>query len=44
MCVKKYNELVRNRKPESIEKSGIRPINKTLDDISEVLSKYISEG
>lgn len=41
MRVKKYNKLVRDRIPEIIEKSGMRPVVETLDD--EAYKKYLHE-
>ena len=41
MRVKKYNKLVRDRRPEIIEKSGMRPVVETLDD--EAYKKYLHE-
>lgn len=41
MRVKKYNKLVRDRIPEIIEKSGMRPVIETLSD--EAYKKYLNE-
>lgn len=41
MRVKKYNKLVRDRIPEIIEKSGMRPVVETLDD--DAYKKYLHE-
>ena len=41
MRVKKYNKLIRDRIPEIIEKSGMRPVIETMDD--EAYKKYLHE-